>query len=100
MLVFNELLTMVATAQDVIRVAALLGLLVNVPYYLAARSGRWRRLQAWVRMAMGVGLITARLHAAGRLAARQYLRLYADRAVCPGLGVSSLARPPIPLPAG
>ena len=91
MLVFNELLTMVATAQDVIRVAALLGLLVNVPYYLAARSGRWRRLQAWVRMAMDVGLITAGLYAAGGLAAAQYLGVYAIVPVYTGIVFSSFA---------
>src|SRR3989442_4228981 len=89
MLVFNELLTM-ATAQGVIRVAALLGLLVNVPYYLAARSGRWRRLQALVRMAVDVGLITARLYAAGGLAAPPELRRLPDVAVVTGLLVFSL----------
>ena len=91
MLVFNELLTKVAVAQGVIRAAALLGLLVNIPYYLAARSGRWRRLQAWVRMAMDVGLITAGLYAAGGLAAAQYLGVYAIVPVYTGIVFSSFA---------
>src|SRR2546427_12544895 len=91
MLVSNELLTMMATAQGVIRVAALLGLFVNGPYYLAARSGRWRRLQAWVRMAMDVGLITAGLYAAGGLAPAPDPGVYAIRPGDTGLGFSRFA---------
>src|SRR2546428_7997175 len=93
MLVSNELLTMMATAQGVIRVAALLGLFVNGPYYLAARSGRWRRLQAWVRMAMDVGLITAGLYAAGGPPPPPYLRGYPIVPGVTGLVVSRLPRP-------
>src|SRR3989442_5288579 len=86
MLVSNELLTM-ATAQGVIRVAALLGLLVNVPYYLAARSGRWRRLQAWGRMAMDVGLLTSRLYPGGVRAPPPYPRVDANPPRYTGIAV-------------
>jgi len=48
MLAFNELFTMVPAAKGMIRLAASLGFLVNLPYYVAARSGRLRRLQAWM----------------------------------------------------
>src|SRR5258707_4789796 len=63
MLVFNELCTMVPAAKGVIRLAALLGFLVNIPYYVAAHSGRLRRLQAWNRIVTDVAFITARLSA-------------------------------------
>src|SRR2546428_3803226 len=76
MLVFNELFATTATAQGVIRAAALVGLLVNVPYYLAARSGRWRRVQAWGPLAVDGGFITPRLYAAGRLPPPHYLRVH------------------------
>src|SRR3989449_10284240 len=90
MLVSNELLTM-ATAQGVIRVAALLGLLVNVPYSRAARWGRWRRWRAGFGREMDVGLITAGLYAAGGLAAAQYLGVYAIVPVYTGIVFSSFA---------
>jgi len=64
MLAFNELFTMVPAAKGMIRLATLLGFLVNLPYYVAARSGRLRRLQAWIRMVMDVAFITAGLYAA------------------------------------
>ena len=38
MLGFNQILTVAPAVKGFIRVAAVLGLLVNVPYYLAARS--------------------------------------------------------------
>src|SRR3989449_6785569 len=90
MLVSNELLTM-ATAQGVIRVAALLGLLVTAPCSPAARWGRWRRLQAWIRMARDVGLIPAGLYAAGGLAGAKSLGVYAIVPVYAGIVFSSFA---------
>jgi signal transduction histidine kinase len=91
MLVFNELLTMAHAAQIVIRVAAVLGVLVNVPYYLAARADWRRRLQAWVRMGMDVGFITVGLYAAGGLGAAAYLGVYAIVPVYTGIVFSSRA---------
>jgi signal transduction histidine kinase len=91
MLLFNELLTVAPTARAVIRVTAVVGLLINVPYYLAARSTWRRRLQAWVRMSVDVGFITAGLYAAGGLAAAAYLGVYAIVPVYSGIVFSSLA---------
>jgi len=91
MLVFNELLAASASAQAIIRVTSVVGLLVNVPYYLAANS-RWRRrVQAWIRMGMDVALITAGLYAAGGLAASAYIGVYALVPVYTGIAFSSVA---------
>src|SRR5262249_57115494 len=65
MLIFNELLTITPQARTLIRIAAIVGLLINVPYYLAPRFGWRRRLQAWGRMSMDVAFITVGLRAAG-----------------------------------
>src|SRR5207237_1347038 len=91
MLGFNQILTVAPAVKGFIRVAAVLGLLVNVPYYLAARSNWRRRLQAWVRMIMDVGFITAGLYAAGGLAASAYLAVYAIVPVYTGIVFSSVA---------
>ena len=91
MLVFNELFTVAPAAKGVIRLAALLGFLVNIPYYIAVRSGRLRRLQAWIRMVLDVALITAGLYAAGGLAAAPYLGIYAIVPVYGGIVFSSRA---------
>src|SRR2546422_2722932 len=76
MLVFNELFTVAPAAHAVIRVTTLLGFLVNVPYYVAARTGRRPRLQVWIRMSMDVGFITAGIFAAGGGAAAPEPRVY------------------------
>ena len=90
-LVFNQLFVVAQPVKVVIRVTAVLGLVVNVPYYLAARSDWRRRLQAWIRMTMDVGFITAGLYAAGGLAASAYLTVYAIVPVYTGIVFSSLA---------
>jgi signal transduction histidine kinase len=89
--VFNELFAMTPAAHGVIRIATLLGVLVNVPYYLAARTGRRRRLQVWIRMSTDVGFITAGIYAAGGLAAAAYLGVYAIVPVYTGIVFSSRA---------
>ena len=91
MLVSNELLTSGPTVRAIIRVAALVALLVNVPYYLAARSDWRRRLQAWIRMGIDLALMTASLYAAGGLAAAPYLGVYAIVPVYAGIVFSSVA---------
>ena len=91
MLVFNEVLATSAHAQAIIRVTAIIGLLVNVPYYLAARSEWRRRLQAWIRMSTDVAFITAGLYAAGGLAASADLAVYAIVPVYTGIVFSSVA---------
>lgn len=90
-LAFNELLTAAPAARAVVRVAAAIGVLVNVPYYVAARSAWRRRLQAWLRMSVDVMLITTGLYAAGGLAAAAYLSVYAIVPVYTGIVFSSLA---------
>ena len=91
MLVFNELLAVSAHTRDVIRAAAVVGFLVNVPYYLAARSEWRRRLQAWVRMSADVAFITVGLYASGGLAAAAYVGVYAIIPVYTGIVFSSVA---------
>jgi signal transduction histidine kinase len=91
MLVFSEIFTIAPAADSVIRVAALLALVVNVPYYLAGRTGRRRRLQVWIRMSIDVGFITAGVYAAGGLAAAPYLGVYAIVPVYAGIMFSSRA---------
>jgi len=91
MLVSNELLTTAPTVRAVIRVPAVAALLVNVPYYLAARSEWRRRLQAWVRMGIDLALMTLSLYAAGGLAAAAYLGIYAIVPVYAGIVFSSVA---------
>ena len=91
MFVSNELLTADPGARSVIQVVALLGLLVNVPYYVLGRSDWRRRRQAWIRMSMDVVFITIGLYAAGGLAASAYLGVYAIVPVYTGIVFSSVA---------
>jgi signal transduction histidine kinase len=91
MLVFNEIFTVPNVAQWVVRAAALVGLLVNGPYYLAARSGRLGVVQAWIRMSVDVACITAGLYAAGGLAASPFVAVYTIVSVYAGIVFSSRA---------
>jgi signal transduction histidine kinase len=78
-------------ADAIVRAAALLALLLNLPYYLVARLG-WRlRAQAYARMLVDVGLLTLGLYGAGGLAAAPYVAVYAIVAVYAGTVLSSLA---------
>lgn len=74
-----------------VRAVALVGLLLNVPYYFAARGGRSGRAQAYVRMLIDVELMTLGLYASGGLAAAPYLGVYAIVPVYAGLALSSRA---------
>jgi signal transduction histidine kinase len=75
----------------VVRLAALVGLFVNVVYYVAGRFAPWRRAQAYLRMIIDVELITLGLYGAGGLAAAPYLGVYAVVPVYAGLVFSSRA---------
>jgi len=75
-------------ADHVIRVIAVLGALLNGPYYLLARTGRYPRAQAYVRMAVDLGLITVGLYSAGGLAAAPYLSVYTPVTVYAGITLS------------
>ena len=70
---------------------ALAGVLLNVPYYFAARTGQARLLQAYGRMFIDIGLITMGLAGAGAVATGQYLSIYAIVPLYAGLVLSSRA---------
>jgi signal transduction histidine kinase len=80
-----------AEARWLVRATTVGALLLNVPYYLAARTG-WRlRAQAYARMLGDVGLITLGLYTAGGLAAAPFLTVYAIVPLYVGLVFSSTA---------
>ncbi|HEV8309339.1 MAG TPA: ATP-binding protein [Methylomirabilota bacterium] len=92
-LAYNEILGTTAGAgpNAVIRTTTLLGLALNGPYYLAARTGRWSRIQAHGRMLVDVTLLTVGLFAAGGLAAAPYVSVYAIVPVYAGIVLSTAA---------
>ncbi len=73
------------------RTAALLGVLLNGPYYLAARTGRWPLAQAYGRMLVDIAMVTGALYGAGGLAAAPYVAVYTIVAVYAGTVLSSPA---------
>ena len=75
-LLFNELVIPNYETASIIRLTGLFGLLLNGPYFLAQRTGRWLRVQAYIRMLVDVALLTAGLYGAGGLAAAPYLAVY------------------------
>jgi signal transduction histidine kinase len=92
-LIFDEVFR-VSTGRGAalaIPILALAGLGLNVLYYLAAETGRWVRAQAYMRMLVDVGIITAGLASFGGLAAAPYLSLYAIVPLYAGLVFSSAA---------
>jgi signal transduction histidine kinase len=70
---------------------ALLGLALNVPYYLAGRTRGGFRAQAYTRMLIDIALVTAGLYGAGGLAAAPYVSVYTIIVVYAGTVLSSLA---------
>jgi signal transduction histidine kinase len=90
-LAFNGIFTFDREAASVINLTALLGLVLNVPYLLAIRTGRALRAQAYVRMLIDVALTTAGLYGAGGLSAAPYLGIYAIVPVYTAIVFSSLA---------
>ncbi|HEU4369099.1 MAG TPA: HAMP domain-containing sensor histidine kinase [Methylomirabilota bacterium] len=89
--VFNELFMPGDETSSVIRLTALLGLGLNLPYLLGVRTGRALRIQAYLRMLVDVGLITAGLYGAGGLGAAQYIGIHAIVPVYTAIVFSSLA---------
>jgi signal transduction histidine kinase len=79
------------SGNRIVRLTALIGLLVNLVYYAAARYAPAPRMQAYVRMVIDVELITLGLYGAGGLAAAPYLGIYAVVPVFAGLTFSSRA---------
>ena len=85
---FNEF---VGAGHASLRILALVALLINAPYYLIAATG-WRpRAQAYMRMLVDVGLLTAGLFDAGGIAAAQSLSVYVIVPVYAALRLSSIA---------
>ncbi len=76
-LAFNQLFALEPETASVIRLTALIGLGMNVPYLVAIRTGRALRAQAYLRTLVDVALLTAGLYGAGGLGAAQYLGIYA-----------------------
>jgi two-component system, cell cycle sensor histidine kinase and response regulator CckA len=74
-----------------ISLLALATLLLNGPYYLAARTGRGERVQAYARMLIDVLLLSVGLYLAGGVAAAPYLNVYLIVAVYAGITFSSTA---------
>jgi len=92
-LVFAELATVTLglAVNSIVRLAALTGLLVNVPWLLISRAGRARRVLAYGRMLTDIGLLTFGLYGAGGLAAAPYLGVYTLVSLYSGFVFSSLA---------
>jgi len=76
LLVFNEVVASDHTISAIIRLTTLLSLVLNVPYYLAIRTGVALRAQAYARTFIDVALTTMGLYGAGGLGAAQYLGVY------------------------
>jgi PAS domain S-box-containing protein len=72
MFAFNE----INDGPVLIRVATLTALVINIPYYLAARTGWQARRQGYVRLVLDVLLTTLGLYGAGGLLAAPYLSIY------------------------
>src|SRR5262249_61136437 len=53
--------------NPVVRIEAVLGLALNLPYYAFGRTNRWPRAQAYVRMVVDIVMITIGLGRQGRL---------------------------------
>ena len=76
LLLFNEAVASDHVMSSIIRLTTLIGLVLNVPYYVAVRTGRALRGQAYIRMFIDVALTTIGLYGAGGLGAAQYLGVY------------------------
>lgn len=74
-----------------VTMAASGGLALNAVYYVAARTRRSPRLQAYARMFIDTALITAGLVGMGAVASGQYLSIYAIVPLYAGLVLSSTA---------
>src|SRR4030095_923746 len=92
-LLFNELVIPNLETASIIRLTGLIALVLNGPYYLALRTRRWMRGQAYIRMLVDVALLTAGLYGAGGLAAAQYIAVYMVVPVYAAFALSSAASP-------
>src|SRR5712691_9462966 len=92
-LVFAELTTVVIglVVSPIIRLAALAGLLINVPWMLLVRAAGMGRVLPYGRMLTDIALLTLGLYGAGGLAAAPYLGVYTLVSLYAGFVFSSLA---------
>jgi len=74
-----------------ISLLALFGLFLNGPYFLAARSGRAFRAQAYLRMLVDVLLLSVGLYFAGGIAAAHFIGVYLIVVIYAGIRFSSRA---------
>jgi signal transduction histidine kinase len=77
--------------EPIIRMAIGLGVLLNVPFYLLARTDTASRLTAHVRMLTDIALVTVLLYGAGGPAAAPYLIVYTLVPVYAGVMLSAAA---------
>jgi len=77
--------------NPVVRIEALLGLALNLPYYALGRTNKWPRAQAYVRMLVDIVMITIGLGSAGGLEAAGFLAVYTIVPLYCGLVFSSAA---------
>src|SRR5438093_12997540 len=77
--------------NPVVRIEAVLGLALNLPYYAFGRTNRWPRAQAYVRMVVDIVMITIGLGSAGGLDAAGFLAVYTIVPLYCGLVFSSPA---------
>ncbi len=89
-LVFHEVLGP-GSQNPGVRLAALGGLLINGPYYLASRTRRYLPAQAFARVCGDMVLVTLGLYAAGGPAAAPFIGAYAIIAVYAGIAFSGVA---------
>jgi len=77
--------------NPVVRIEAVLGLALNLPYYALGRTNRWPRAQAYVRMLVDIVMITVGLGSVGGLDAAGFLAVYTIVPLYCGLVFSSAA---------
>jgi len=77
--------------NPVVRIEAMLGLALNLPYYALGRTNTWPRAQAYVRMLVDIIMITIGLGSAGGLDAAGFLAVYTIVPLYCGLVFSSAA---------
>lgn len=77
--------------NPVVRLGAIAGILVNGPYWIAARTGRHARAQAYARAIVDIILITAGLYGVGGILAAPYLSIYPIIPLYLGITFSSRA---------
>jgi signal transduction histidine kinase/CheY-like chemotaxis protein len=87
---FHGLLSSVPMSR-VVQWCAVLAIVLNAPYYLIARTGRWRLGQAYVRLAGDLIIVTGGLYGAGGLQAAPYVGVYTPVVLSAGFTIAGRA---------